>query len=140
MNASALVRGRALMWASDIALRQNDFAAAREMADASVKLLRHCPDAGIWLAASLINLASALHQHDQDEAALPRLEEALSVARRLDNSLITAVVLNNLAECAIDRGDYLVAEEFLRDAVVLQQRLGQAWGVPYCPLPRCHCL
>ena len=119
------------MWASDIALRQTDLLGARTMAAESVRLLRSVGDESVWLVASLINLASALHQLGEDDAAQPLLDDALTLVRRLDNSLLASVVLNNLAEIAVDRGDYPTAEALLGDAVGLQSQLDHAWGTPY---------
>jgi predicted ATPase/DNA-binding CsgD family transcriptional regulator len=130
-GVSAAIRGRALMWASDVALRQTDFAAAQMLAAASVSLLRGQDADAVWLAASLIDLGSALHQQGDDAAALPALEEALSLVRAWDNPQITAVALNNLAECALDRGDLAVAEGYLHDALGLAAPRGYAWGLAY---------
>ena len=88
----------------------------------------------IWFAGSLINLAAALHQLERDREVVPLFDEALVVARHLDNTLISAVVLGNLAEIALDRGDYREAEAFLREAMTLQGSLGHAWGIPYSHL------
>jgi non-specific serine/threonine protein kinase len=133
-SISATIRGRALMWASDVALRQTDFAAAQALASASASLLRGQDGDAIWLAASLINLASAQHQQGDDALALPALEEALALVRARDNPQITAVVLNNLAECALDRGEFTVAEAYLYDALNLAEPRGYAWGLAYAHL------
>jgi len=122
------------MWTSDIALRQNDLAAAQKMAGESVGLLRASGDTSAWLAASQINLAAALHQQNQVEAAASLLNDALAVVRSHGNTLLTAVVLNNLAEIAVDQGDHGKAEGLLAEAVALQEQLPSAWGTPHSQL------
>jgi ATP/maltotriose-dependent transcriptional regulator MalT len=124
------------MWASDIALRQHDLAAAQMLATTSLRLLRACGDHSISRVGSLINLAAALHLQGDDAAALPLLAEALTLARALGNTLHTAVALNNLAEIAVDRGDAVAAESYLAEAVALQAQLSHAWGTPYSALLR----
>ena len=56
------------------------------------------------------------------------------MVRARDNPQITAVVLNNLAECALDRGDLTATEAYLRDAFALAEPRGYAWGLAYAHL------
>ncbi len=125
------LRAQALMWASDIALRQNDFAAARMLGGESIALLREAGEQSRWLVGALINHASALHAVGDDATVRAELEEALAVARGLDATLLAAVALDNLAELAIDQGDPARAETLLAKAIALQAQLPAAWGTPF---------
>jgi DNA-binding CsgD family transcriptional regulator len=121
------VRAWALMWASDIAVTQNDRSAAIHLAGASVAIWRNLGAPSAGLAAALVCLGSARQYLGNPEQAA-EFEEALALARALHHKLLTAVALDNLAELAIHRGEPNVAATLLAEALPLQREIGHTWG------------
>ena len=130
------VRAWALMWASDLAVTQNDRAAANQLAGASVAIWRDLDAPSAGLAAALVCLGSAIQYRSDPEQAAAEFEEALAVARTLNHKLLTAVALDNLAELAIHRGEPNVGETLLAEALPLQREIGHTWGEICLP---CRC-
>jgi non-specific serine/threonine protein kinase len=129
LAGDATTRGWALMWASDIAILQNDLTAAAAMAEESTALFRELGN-DFGLAAALTCLGNTMLRLGDQPRARVLLEECLMLARRLKHTLLTSVALANLTEFALHRGDLDEAEAHIEEALPLQSGRGNTWGTP----------
>ena len=73
--------------------------------------------------------ASFLSQQDAGSARVP-LEEAVSLSARLPTDLVTADIYNNLAGVYKNSKDYLRALRYIRESLVIRDRMGDFSRTP----------
>ena len=71
----------------------------------------------------LASIGGLYHVLGLDQAARPRLEQALAVRRALGDDPAVASSLDSLGELRRDDGDYAPAETLLREALAMRRRL-----------------
>jgi predicted ATPase len=125
------MRAWALFWASDIAILQREYAAARDLAGESVALWTGLGDFSPGLVGAMICLASAIHYlGDRAEAAVI-LADALTKARTLPHDVLVGIVLDNMAELALLDGQIESAQALAAEALSLQRLTRDAWGTSF---------
>jgi predicted ATPase/class 3 adenylate cyclase len=100
--------------------------------DAQAQLLLHeaetrFKEAGLeyFQAVTLVHLANASLGRGEYEAAGARLEQALAMARRLDEPWLLAFALNNQGELARAQGQHEVGHSFYAQSEALLRDLGE---------------
>jgi predicted ATPase/class 3 adenylate cyclase len=112
----------------------NDRATSSLMLEGSIDLYRQLDADGIdpellryGYSAALINLSATTAEPDQDyELSTALNQEALEVARRIDDRAGVAVALGNLAEAAARLGDVEAARRGYSEAIAASRALNSA--------------
>jgi predicted ATPase/class 3 adenylate cyclase len=112
----------------------NDRATSSLMLEGSIDLYRQLDADGIdpellryGYSAALINLSATTAEPDQDyELSTALNQEALEVARRIDDRAGVAVALGNLAEAAARLGDVEAARRGYNEAIAASRALNSA--------------
>jgi predicted ATPase len=119
--------GNALLNLSDLALNRGDFAAAERAAAESLDIVRAIDDdAGI--AVNIANLAFALLERGEADAAAEYFREALERSHRLGFREWSAIVFVGLAATADARGDARQAAVLLGSSARVQEEIGVTLG------------
>jgi predicted ATPase/DNA-binding SARP family transcriptional activator len=112
--------------------RQGQYAAARPLFEESLALYRHLsPAVPAQLGALLNNLAIVHKRLGEHDAALARLEEALSVKRASGDRLGLPASLSNIGNLLILQQKPEAAVAYLREALALRQELQDRQGMLY---------
>ncbi len=115
-------RARALQAAGYLAGFQNDYAAARELHEESLRVFRGLGDtAGVESALDALGQVAALQGDHQ--AARELIEEALALARERGDLGAVAAVLANLAHVAHQQGDFAIARVLIEEAVAVKREI-----------------
>jgi tetratricopeptide (TPR) repeat protein len=127
-----VARGRALVGAGALALRQYDTAAAWRWLDEAVHVCRTVGDpAGLATALKHLGLI-ALYETPPDYAlAVERFEESLILRKGLNDLDGAASCLNDLANVAIEQGDYERADRLLEESLELCRVLDNRYGLGF---------
>jgi hypothetical protein len=125
------IRAAALNWASVLTLPRKDHAAATELAALSVRLLRENGDQSASLAMALIGHGRSTGYSGDRNTGIALLEEALALARALDQPLFIGAALDSLAEFAFLAGDLDKATTLVTEALELQRRHQPMWGMSF---------
>lgn len=80
------------------------------------------------IAATFGNLGDLARLEGDDNAAAPLLAQSLALWREIGNDHAIAIQLNNLARVATRQGN-AAAREYVREALVLRQKLGDVKGL-----------
>ncbi len=112
----------------------NDLHTARPMLEGAIELYRELDRGGtdpallrLGYSAALINLSATFAEPRQDYVLARELnEEALEVARRLDDGVGEAVALGNLAEAAARQGDIITARRGYTEGIAASRALNSA--------------
>ena len=113
------------------ALFDSDLDAAYRAGDESVALARAGGNLPA-LAHALANRAEADRYGGREGSALALHEEALSLARKIDDRRLLAIGLHNVALLRLRSGGLDAAAELLREAVDVTIAARQSVGVAYC--------
>jgi predicted ATPase/class 3 adenylate cyclase len=125
------VRAAALNWATVLTLPRKDHAAAAELAALSVRLIRESGDESASLAMALLAHGRATGYSGDRKTGFALLEEALTLARALDQPLFIAAILDCIAEFAFLEDDLEKATTLVTEALDLQRRHEPLWGTSF---------
>ena len=126
--ASATIRGRALYYASRLALHLGRTDRARGLAQEALALAMRMGDQAD-LSNVLAMLGSiALATGSQEEAAT-HFTESYAVAKRAGEVGAMGLALLNLGEIARKRGEVAHATELLEEALALVRAIEMTWGI-----------
>ena len=119
-------RAQVLIGLGVLTADQGDFRAARALCEEGLAGARASGDER-EVGSALAWLGHVV----QDEPALARQlnEDALEIARRLDDRLLAARVLNNLGELVRRDGDDATAGRYYEESLVLAREQGHQWRV-----------
>jgi tetratricopeptide (TPR) repeat protein len=117
------LRVRALVAASNFSWRQGDFEGGKAFTEEAHALVAQHAVSGS-LAAS-ISLAICEAGLGDRQRAIQLYESALSQARADGDDLVSALVLGNLGNMALDERDLVSARTYLEESAVMHRRLGQ---------------
>lgn len=120
-------RSEALLLVATASMRLGDVTRAGELAGDAAEAFRLRADQDGRLRAVNLLGAVAFERGALDEAA-SRFEDARSLARQLNDTLLEAHAANNLASVAHLRGDAPLALSLYRVALLAYQRLGDRRG------------
>lgn len=101
-----------------------------------VTLRRKIDPISIGVAMSLNSLAVAERDSGDYDGAERDYNEALRIARAIDNKEGIAIYTGNLAALVLDREDWPRAEKLAREALLLSERIGRQELVAW----NCYCL
>jgi len=118
-----LARGRALIWAVELALPTGDRQIAAILGEESIEVWRTIGDP-CGLASALHALALVVEQQLQWEAATVLLEEELALRRMLGDPLNLGITLVLLGGVAYGQGDLVRATELVNEARGLVRAAG----------------
>ncbi|MBI2761059.1 MAG: tetratricopeptide repeat protein [Chloroflexi bacterium] len=127
-RAPAASRAEALIAVSNLALEQNNPAAARVWLEECLVLQREIGDRR-GIAIALNRLGAATRQLGDLEAARPLYEESLDLHRQDNDARGVAIALNSLALVARDQGDLDAALRAQRESLELREQLGDIHGM-----------
>jgi tetratricopeptide (TPR) repeat protein len=96
---------------------QGRFGAALNSRQDALKGFREAKDSSSWMAAALIGYGEALAQVGRGDEAQPNFDEALGIARQLNNSSTMAQVFYAEGDVASYRGDFKAARPFYEQAL-----------------------
>ncbi len=129
-TAARKVYGHALNWAGALAWRQDDYGAARALAEEGLKLLREVDDKwGISLA--LISLGLVAQSQGDYAAAWTYFEESLTLRREVGAKAGMAISLGFLGLVAYHQGDHTTAQKLFEESVILEREVGNQWGMAF---------
>src|SRR5215218_3710354 len=128
---AAPIRAAALNWASVLTLPRKDHAAATELAALSMRLLRESGDESASLAMALVGHRRSTGYSGDRTTGLALLEEALALARSLNQPLFIGAALDSLAEFAFLEGDLERAKTLVTEALDIQRRHRPLWGMSF---------
>ena len=119
-----------------VAYDLGDLGTARARAEEAVVHFRALPPSH-WLAshgvAIALNALSEVAARQGDlAAAVPALEEALTIWRQRGDAWGIALALTNLADLALRRGDMVVAARHYRDGLAGNWEVGDKAGIGFC--------
>jgi tetratricopeptide (TPR) repeat protein/predicted Ser/Thr protein kinase len=97
--------------------QQGRFRAALESHQEAMTAVEESEETGYWLAAVSSQFGGALSRIGRFEEAQPVLDEALSMAREMDNGTLAAQTLNLLAENAVYQGRHGEAHSLFVEAL-----------------------
>lgn len=121
-QVSGAVQAKAFTSAGVLALRQADYAQAKNLLTQSLILLRQLDDK-TGLMSTLGNLGNAEMTQNNYEQAKPYYEECLVLQREFGSKHGIALVLGNLGVVGLYEGNYADAEPFFEEALALQREL-----------------
>lgn len=124
-QAGALENAAAIHLRGDGHQLKKDFPAAIEAFRKALDLLRAIAPESASVAQTLNSLANAEQQQCDYTAAGRDYREALRIAKAVNNRDGIATCTGNLAELALDCGDWVTAEGQAREALVLAEDLGR---------------
>jgi nucleoside phosphorylase/tetratricopeptide (TPR) repeat protein len=104
---------------------RDDYPAAIEAMEGALELWRALTPESSDVARALNSLATAERQQGDLAAAERHYGEALRIGRAIDDRDGVATVLGNLAELALDREDWKLAELQAREALALSEKVGR---------------
>ncbi len=122
------VYAHALNWASDLAIRQDDFGLGRGFAEEGLVLFRELGDKH-GIAFSLDNLGRVALSQDEDAVAWKLFEESLIIQRGLGNKWGIAASLDNLGHVALTQSDYVLAQSLFEESLTLWHELSYPQGL-----------
>jgi predicted ATPase/class 3 adenylate cyclase len=121
-------RAKALHGAAFLAAQQGDYAASRELFEASLRIRRELGDRSA--IASVLNNLGVIARHQGDLATAQAFyEESLGLYRELEDRWAMTHLLNNLGMVAHQLGDLSGARRLLTEGLELRKELGDKWGV-----------
>lgn len=121
-------RARALAGASDLAVGQGDYEAARSFATESLRVAREAGDlAGAGRALVMLGLAA--HSNGDNEAARTHLNDALALHARLGDRSAVAFTHFNLGRVAMAGGEHATARQHWSDSLAVYSELRDRWGI-----------
>ena len=127
-TAPSVVRARALNWAAQFAMHQDDGAGAQGRALEALqesRRLRYRAGEG----QALTTLGSLSQSRGEYMPAVLQLEEAVRVCREAGDGDATWRAINNLAEAHRFQGRLDGARALFEEALALAQRRGDGWGM-----------
>ena len=122
-GVAANLRVRVLLAASNFSWRQGDYGGGMAFAEEARALVAQHGVSGS-LAAS-IALAICEEGLGNREQSLALYESALSQARADGDDIVSALILGNLGNVALDERDFVSARAYLEEATAMNRRLGQ---------------
>ena len=87
---------------------------------------------GTWELAAALNHLGAIRHYDGDMSARPRteLEDGLKAARAAGDAWHSTLILDSLAQVALDHMDIESAQNYWHECLTLELRLGETLGIP----------
>jgi predicted ATPase len=126
--APATVRGRALYYASRLALHLGKSARARGLAQEALALVEGTGDQAD-ISNVLAMLGSIALATGSEEEATTHFTESYAAAKRAGEAGVMGLALLNLGEIARKRGEVARATEFLEEALALVRANEMTWGI-----------
>ncbi len=127
-GAPTAERARALAGASNLAVGQGDYEAARTFAEESLRVAREAGDlAGAGRALAMLGIAA--HSNGDNETARVLLEDALAVHARLGDRSAAAFVHFSLGRVAMAGGEHAMAREQWSESLAIYSELLDRWGI-----------
>jgi len=108
---------------------QGRYGAAVNSTREALETFRNLGDRDMWLVNILNSHGNALIQAGQNEEAQKILNEAMILARELENDTLVAQIINNLGDIPFYRGDYQSAQNLYKQAFQLASRAGDSAGI-----------
>ena len=87
---------------------------------------------GTWELAAALNHLGAMRHYDGDTSARPRtlLEDGLKAARAAGDAWHSVLILDSLAQVAIDHMDIESARSYWHECITIELSLGETLGIP----------
>ena len=125
-EAPPSLRARLLWLAAEAAYTQGKFDRGRDLAEASIDLLDQLGTEGVDAVAARSALSMCEQALGNTERAAEVFEAAAAMARANGNDLHLALILGNIANQAVESGDFRRARAHLEEVVAITRRLRQA--------------
>ena len=127
-GAATAERARALAGASDLAVGQGDYEAARTFAKEGLRVAREASDlAGAGKALAMLGLAA--NSSGDNEAARGHLNDALAIQMRLGDRSAVAFTQFNLGRVAMASGEHSTARQQWSESLAVYTELRDRWGI-----------
>jgi len=123
-------RADALRARGNLALRQNDYAAASADLGEAIEIMRELGDRS-GVAAALRSLGVVPHHLGDYETAQTMLEESASISRELGDLATLCIALRNLADLMQDRRDYPRAARYYEESLEIARERQVAHDIAY---------
>jgi ATP/maltotriose-dependent transcriptional regulator MalT len=123
-----VLRATALTITASLTWRQGSYAAAQELCEEAVPLLRPANDP--WpLANAVIVLAFIALYQGNYQAAVEYFEEALAAWRAAGDRVNEAIALSNLGRVALAQAEYAAGCARCKESLALSRAVGDPWAV-----------
>ncbi|MFN8485397.1 MAG: adenylate/guanylate cyclase domain-containing protein [Anaerolineae bacterium] len=132
-TGSLLARARATRTLGSVAMVRSDVLKARSLYEESLALSRQINDLE-GIAGGLNNVALTHGVQGDGDYADRLFAEAVAVGRQMQDIRVQARTLQFWAALSYLRGNEAAAQEHVRDALVLLQRIGDIWYIMLCLL------
>lgn len=127
-TASILLRTRAVVMASRLASRQNEYDLAAQMAEQALAESLNSEDQRSISLAYAVQAEVAFHR-GEFERATAFLEKSLVIQRSLDDKRGCASLLNNLGNVALQQEKLDHAAKLLDESLLLFRQVGDSWAI-----------